>query len=114
MPHQKKITAHNSIYDLSIANSLAKYSAFADFVSTFQILDCIPKDTKGRVLLYLHLESDPKIMNGKQALNGVCIQLLADAQLSIKHPQEPKQQLEGIAAVIMCQVFGLVDILCAY
>lgn len=75
-----------------------------------QILDAIPKDTKGKVLLYLHLDSSFKIINGKQPLNAVVIQLLANGQLSIKNPKVPEQQLEGIAAVVMCQVFGLLGV----
>jgi hypothetical protein len=71
-----------------------------------QILDKIPKDTKGRVLLYLHLDQGAKIMNGKVALKAVIIQVLADQQLSMGHPTLAGQRIEQSAAVALCQSLG--------
>ena len=73
----------------------------------FQILDAIPKDTKGRVLLHFHLNNkDTKVMNGKKELTAIVIQVLASQELSIQHPTIKGQRLEGSAAVVLCQAFG--------
>jgi hypothetical protein len=46
-------------------------------------------------------------MNGKTALHAVVIQVLADQSLSVAHPSgEPGARLEGLAAVVLCQIFG--------
>ncbi|KAI7835920.1 hypothetical protein COHA_010181 [Chlorella ohadii] len=72
------------------------------------IIDSIPGDTKGKVLLYLHIDSDhTKVMNGKTQLAAVVIQTTADAQLDVAHPQGGGR-LQGAAPVVLCQALGAV------
>ncbi|PRW39086.1 Structure-specific recognition [Chlorella sorokiniana] len=72
------------------------------------IIDCIPGDTKGKVLLYLHIDSNhTKVMNGKTQLSAVVIQTTADAQLDVAHPQGGAR-LQGAAPVVLCQALGAV------
>ncbi|KAL4520836.1 hypothetical protein Ndes2526B_g00027 [Nannochloris sp. 'desiccata'] len=53
-----------------------------EVVENIIILDAIPKDTKGKVQLYFHLNNKAKVISG--------------------------QKLEGAAAVVLCQAFGAV------
>lgn len=87
--------------------ALMYYSCFYFCYSLLQILDAIPKDTKGRVLLHFHLNNKTtKVMNGKKELTAIVIQVLATQELSIDHPTLKGQRLEGPAAVVLCQAFG--------
>ncbi|KAL4429037.1 hypothetical protein ABPG77_006076 [Micractinium sp. CCAP 211/92] len=73
------------------------------------IIDQIPGDTKGKVLLYLHLDSAAKVMNGKTQLTAVVVQTTAEAQLDVAHPQGPPgARLQGPAPVVLCQALGAV------
>ncbi|KAL4440362.1 hypothetical protein ABPG75_003363 [Micractinium tetrahymenae] len=73
------------------------------------IIDQIPGDTKGKVLLYLHLDSEAKVMNGKTHLAAVVIQTTGEAQLDVAHPQGPPgSRLRGPAPVVLCQALGVV------
>lgn len=46
------------------------------------------------------------IMNGKSPLTAVVLQTTATTELSVRKPQHPEQKLEGVAAVVLCQLFG--------
>ncbi|KAI3431456.1 hypothetical protein D9Q98_004508 [Chlorella vulgaris] len=71
------------------------------------IIDSIPKDTKGKVLLVLNLASEAKVLNGKAVLTAIVVQTTAQAQLDVAHPQGGGR-LQGAAAVVMCQALGAV------
>jgi hypothetical protein len=77
-------------------------------VENIIILDAIPKDTKGKVQLYFHLNNKAKVINGKKELTAIVLQVLATQELSMDHPTIPGQKLEGDAAVVLCQAFGAV------
>lgn len=80
---------------------------YTSFSSLFaQILDSIPKDTKGRVLIYVHLDASARVLNGKTNLTSFVMQVTAEQQLDIAHPRVPDQRLQGVAAVVLCQAFG--------
>lgn len=79
-----------------------------EVVENIIILDAIPKDTKGKVQLYFHLNNKAKVINGKKELSAVVLQVLATQELSMDHPTIPGQKLEGPAAVVLCQAFGAV------
>lgn len=76
-------------------------------VRQLAIFDSIPKDTKGRVLLFLSLGS--KVLHGKVALSSVVISTLESAELSVPSPKGGAQ-LAGPAAVVLCQAFGLLGL----
>ncbi|KAG7670287.1 hypothetical protein KSW81_002854 [Nannochloris sp. 'desiccata'] len=79
-----------------------------EVVENIIILDAIPKDTKGKVQLYFHLNNKAKVISGKKTLSAIVLQVLATQELSMDHPTIPGQKLEGAAAVVLCQAFGAV------
>ena len=71
-----------------------------------QIIDKIPKDTKERIFIYLHLDNEMQIMNGKVALSAVVIQLGQGQEIDVSNPVAPDQRFSGPAAVVLCQILG--------
>eukprot|EP00887_Chlorella_sp_A99_P002383 scaffold10.g2383.t1 len=77
------------------------------------VLDEIPKDAKGRVLLYLHL-SGGGVPHRKGRLAALVVQTTAAAQaracLDIPNPKGNGGRLRDPAAVVLCQALGLVGV----
>eukprot|EP00238_Polyblepharides_amylifera_P002790 CAMPEP_0196582206 /NCGR_PEP_ID=MMETSP1081-20130531/38002_1 /TAXON_ID=36882 /ORGANISM="Pyramimonas amylifera, Strain CCMP720" /LENGTH=446 /DNA_ID=CAMNT_0041902705 /DNA_START=89 /DNA_END=1429 /DNA_ORIENTATION=- len=67
-----------------------------------------PKDSRGTVYIMLQLARGSVLQHGKQALKCLLFQSLSKDQLDIPHPQNPEGRLTGVAAVVLCQLFGLV------
>ncbi|KAK9808622.1 hypothetical protein WJX72_000695 [[Myrmecia] bisecta] len=93
-----RMVLHSAKTDVSVP-----YSA----VKSIAVIDKIPKDTKKKVLLYLHIDTDAGIKNGKQPLSAVVLQTTADAQLDIAHPKDSKARLKGNAPIVICQALGV-------
>ncbi|KAL6751516.1 hypothetical protein V8C86DRAFT_3106498 [Haematococcus lacustris] len=92
-------------------------------VTSVVILDNIPKDTKGRVLLLLALDKAAGLMHGKTKLEAVVLQLTASAELSVKLKRQgegegegggsgggEEEEVTGPAPVVLCQLLGIAGI----
>jgi hypothetical protein len=69
------------------------------------IIDSIPKDTKGRVLIFLHIDKTAGIFNGKSPLHAVVIQTTATSDMSLPNPKGTGD-IKGKAVIVLCRVFG--------
>ncbi|KAK9819373.1 hypothetical protein WJX81_008487 [Elliptochloris bilobata] len=76
-------------------------------ISHIAIIDSIPNDTKGRVLVFLHLARGAAVMRGKRALPALVIQTSASVQLDLPAPLGQGARMAGPAPVVLCQLFGL-------
>ncbi|KAK9807931.1 hypothetical protein WJX73_004210 [Symbiochloris irregularis] len=75
-------------------------------IQAIAIIDNLPKDTKGHVLLYLHLAAQRTVQYGKQSLQGIVIQTLATDTLDVVSPSG-SGRLQGPCPVVLCQAFGI-------
>ena len=73
---------------------------------TAQILDSVPQDTKDKVYVYLAISEAAGLQQGKAPLRSIVLVSTASTQLTARHPREPGQELQGLAAVVLCQLFG--------
>ncbi|KAL6778819.1 hypothetical protein ACKKBF_B04495 [Auxenochlorella protothecoides x Auxenochlorella symbiontica] len=94
--HDKSFSLHSPKTSISIP-----YAA----VTHILILDSLPGDSKGKVLLFLVISHHAGLLNGKSPLTAVVISTTAAAQLAVKSPGS-RDPLEGPAAVVLCQLFG--------
>lgn len=74
-------------------------------IKSVAIIDNVPKDTKGRVLLFLYLGREGAVAYGKQTLDVIVIQTLASEQLDVPTPGGDGR-LQGPATVVLCQALG--------
>lgn len=50
------------------------------------------------------------ILNGKTPLTSVVLQTTGSTQLTLRHPRTPGQKLQGPAAVVLCQLLGILGV----
>ncbi|KAK9861845.1 hypothetical protein WJX84_006131 [Apatococcus fuscideae] len=78
-------------------------------VDAIAVLDNLPKDKKGRILMVLHLKRGRTAAYNKQKLSDVVFQVSASDQLDIAHPKT-KAKLAGPAVVVLCKILGAIGV----
>lgn len=104
--HDLAFFGDNFVLKTTKADYLVPYSA----VNKLAIFDSIPKDTKGKVILYLQIDGLMGTVKGKAPLHAVVIQTTVSAQLAIQNPKDQSLLLNGNTAIALCQAFGLMGV----
>ncbi|KAK9833669.1 hypothetical protein WJX74_002308 [Apatococcus lobatus] len=90
---------------LRFANTKSSLELKISDLEAVAVLDNMPRDKKGRVLLVLHLRRGVTAAYNKQKIVDIVFQVSSSDQLEIQHPKTTAK-LKGPAVVVLCQLLG--------
>lgn len=74
------------------------------------IIDSVPGGAKDKILLFIALEKGEHVMYGRTKLESIVLQTRSAATLDIPGPANHAGSLQGPAAVVLCQLLGLMGL----
>eukprot|EP00891_Asterochloris_glomerata_P008813 jgi/Astpho2/8813/fgenesh1_pg.00129_%23_14_t len=98
---EDRMVLRTKAHDVAVPYSAIKHVA---------ILERLPGDTKGQVLLFIHLDRSAHIMNGKTPLPAIIMQTLTTDKVDLPHPKTAGGRVQGLASVVLCQIFGIMGV----